>query len=146
MPAQWAPNDLLFYKGGQFPAHYIKGAFVAFHGSINREPYPQATCIAAFIPFENGKHFGRWEVFADGFSEQEIILNMKDAAYRPMGPSLGPEGSLFISDSKKGKIWKVSFQGDPSSFGIKDRLVLERRKAMSHYRRPNIQRDFISEN
>ena len=71
---------------------------------------------------------------------------MKDAVYRPIGLSVGPEGSLYISDSKKGKIWKVSFQGDPSSFGIKDRLVLERRKVMSHLRTPNIQRDFIPVN
>ena len=108
-----------------------------------REPYPQAGYIVAFIPFENGKPFGRWEVFADGFSEQEIIINMEDATYRPMGLSEGPDGSLYISDSKKGKIWKVSFQGDPLSFGIKDRLVVERRKSMSHLRTPNIQRDFI---
>ena len=136
----------MFYKGDQFPAHYKKGAFVAFHGSTNRGPYPQAGYIVAFIPFENGKPFGRWEVFADGFSEQEIIINMKDATYRPMGLSEGPEGSLYISDSKKGKIWKVSFLGDPSSFGIKDRLVVERRKAMSHLRTPNIQKDFIPAN
>ena len=71
---------------------------------------------------------------------------MKDASYRPMVLSLGPEGSLYISDSKKGKIWKVSFQGDPSSFGIKDRLVLERIKVTSNLRTPNIQSDFIPVN
>ena len=71
---------------------------------------------------------------------------MKDATYRPIGLSEGPEGSLFISDSKKGKIWKVSFQGDPSSFGIKDRLVLERIKVTSNLRTPNIQSDFIPVN
>ena len=40
---------------------------------------------------------------------QTIIKNMKDATYRPMGLSEGPEGSLYISDSKKGKIWRGSF-------------------------------------
>ena len=38
---------------------------------------------------------------------------MENANYRPMRLSEGLEGSLYISDSKKGKIWKVSFQGDP---------------------------------
>ena len=65
---------------------------------------------------------------------------------RPMGLSEGPDGSLYISDSKKGKIWKVSFQGDPLSFGIKDRLVLERIKVTSNLRTPNIQSDFIPVN
>ena len=119
MPAHWAPNDLLFYKGDQFPAHYKKGAFVAFHGSTNRGPYPQAGYIVAFIPFENGKPFGRWEVFADGFSEQEIIIKMKDATYRPMGLSEGPEGSLYISDSKKVKIWIFFFKVIPLLLELK---------------------------
>ncbi|HMB73810.1 MAG TPA: PQQ-dependent sugar dehydrogenase, partial [Gammaproteobacteria bacterium] len=37
-PAHWAPNDLLFYTGEQFPERYRGGAFIAFHGSWNREP------------------------------------------------------------------------------------------------------------
>jgi glucose/arabinose dehydrogenase len=40
-PAHWAPNDLLLYYGAQFPAAYRGGAFIAFHGSWNRAPFPQ---------------------------------------------------------------------------------------------------------
>src|SRR5438309_1986598 len=40
-PAHWAPNDLALYYGSQFPAHYRGGAFIAFHGSWNRAPFPQ---------------------------------------------------------------------------------------------------------
>lgn len=120
MPAHWAPNDLLFYKGEQFPDRYKEGAFVAFHGSTNRNPYPQAGYIVAFIPFENGKPFGRWEVFADGFSGVDVIREMADAKFRPVGLAEGPEGALFISDSKKGRIWKVTFEGDKDAFGIRE--------------------------
>jgi glucose/arabinose dehydrogenase len=42
LPAHWAPNDLLFYTGDMFPDRYKNGAFIAFHGSTNRGPYPQA--------------------------------------------------------------------------------------------------------
>ena len=38
LPAHWAPNDLLFYTGSQFPDRYKDGAFIAFHGSTNRSP------------------------------------------------------------------------------------------------------------
>src|SRR5262245_38847178 len=41
-PAHWAPNDLVIYEAGQFPAAYRGGAFIAFHGSWNRAPSPQA--------------------------------------------------------------------------------------------------------
>ena len=37
-PGHWAPNDLYFYQGNQFPARYKNGAFIAFHGSTNRAP------------------------------------------------------------------------------------------------------------
>ena len=143
MPAHWAPNDLLFYKGEQFPDRYKEGAFVAFHGSTNRNPYPQAGYIVAFIPFENGKPFGRWEVFADGFSGVDVIQEMTDAKFRPVGLAEGPEGALFISDSKKGRIWKVTFDRDKDAFGIRDRMVVERRKARSHLRTPDEKRDLL---
>ena len=143
MPAHWAPNDLLFYKGKQFPDRYKEGAFVAFHGSTNRNPYPQAGYIVAFIPFENGKPFGRWEVFADGFSGVDVIQEMADAKFRPVGLAEGPEGALFISDSKKGRIWKVTFDRDKDAFGIRDRMVVERRKARSHLRTPDEKRDLL---
>src|SRR5260221_184962 len=51
----WAPNDLLFYHGDQFPEHYKHGAFVAFHGSTNRAPYPQSGYFVGFVPFKNGE-------------------------------------------------------------------------------------------
>ena len=41
-PGHWGPNDLLFYTGTQFPEKYRGGAFIAFHGSWNRDPEPQA--------------------------------------------------------------------------------------------------------
>ena len=41
-PAHWAPNDLLFYDGEQYPARFRDGVFVVFHGSWNRAPLEQA--------------------------------------------------------------------------------------------------------
>jgi len=93
-PGHWAPNDLMFYTGNQFPEHYKNGAFIAFHGSTNRSPYPQAGYFVCFVPFAKGETQGRWEVFADGFAGAEPIVNVSDAVYRPMGIATGPDGSL----------------------------------------------------
>jgi len=136
LPAHWAPNDLLFYTGDQFPARYKKGAFIAFHGSTNRTPYPQAGYIVAFIPFENGKPTGKWEVFADGIAGVDIIPNMVDAIGRPMGLAEGPDGSLYISESKKGKIWRVVFNGDTDNFGKEQLAEMEKRKSRSYIKTP----------
>jgi glucose/arabinose dehydrogenase len=34
-PAHWAPVDIMFYSGKEFPKKYDGGAFIAFHGSWN---------------------------------------------------------------------------------------------------------------
>jgi glucose/arabinose dehydrogenase len=109
-PAHWAPNDLVFYSGTQFPAHYRNGVFVAFHGSWNRAPLPMAGYNITFVPFTDGKP-GKYEVFADGFMGKKPIMNPGDAVSRPGGLAVGPDGSLYIAEDVKGKIWRVTYTG-----------------------------------
>ncbi len=143
-PAHWAPNDLLFYQGDQFPLRYKNGAFIAFHGSTNRGPYPQAGYIVAFVPFKNGKPSGAWEVFADGFAGVDTIVNVSDAQYRPMGLAEGPDGSLYISDSKKGKIWRVMYKEDKSKFSDAALVKMEQRKnTATNIKTPDPVKDII---
>jgi glucose/arabinose dehydrogenase/cytochrome c553 len=127
-PAHFAPNDLLFYKGKQFPARYKNGAFVAFHGSTDRAPYPQAGYIIAFVPFKDGLPSGPWEVFADGFARVDPIMNVSNAVYRPMGLAEGPDGSLYVSDTEKGRIWRIMYKGDKKNFGTAQLAAMEKRK------------------
>jgi glucose/arabinose dehydrogenase len=108
-PAHWAPNDLLFYSGKNFPAKYNHGAFIAFHGSWNRAPEPQAGYKVVFQPMKNGKANGAYEVFVDGFAGEMEDNSPRNAKYRPVGLAVGPDGSLFVSDSQKGRIWRISY-------------------------------------
>ncbi len=110
-PGHLAPNDLLFYTGDQFPERYKNGAFIAFHGSWNRTPEPQKGYFVVFVPFKDGQPYGDWEIFAEGFAGTEVVKSSKDAKHRPMGLAIGPDGSLYVADSTKGKIWKVSYTG-----------------------------------
>ena len=143
-PGHFAPNDLLFYTGDQFPEHYKNGAFIAFHGSTSSDPYPQTGYFIGFVPMQNGKATGPWEVFADGFAGIDKIVNTSDAAYRPMGLAMGPDGSLYISDSEKGKIWRVMYKGDKSKFGKTQLADMEKRKlTASNIKTPHITEDII---
>lgn len=141
LPAHWAPNDLMFYTGSQFPDRYKDGAFIAFHGSTNRGPYPQAGYIVAFIPFKEGKPSGNLEVFADGFTGTDLVKQMKDSKYRPMGLAQGPDGSLYISESKNGKIWRVIFNGDKLNFDNEALKQMESLKQKSYLRIPDKELD-----
>ncbi|MEQ6121957.1 c-type cytochrome [Reichenbachiella sp. MALMAid0571] len=135
-PGHWAPNDLHFYQGEQFPEHYKNGAFIAFHGSTIRSPYSQSGYFIGFVPFEGSKP-KNWEVFADGFTQVEKIINTTDAGYRPMGIAMGPDGSLYISESEQGKVWRIMYKGDKKNFGSKQLAKMEERKKEPHIRTPD---------
>jgi glucose/arabinose dehydrogenase len=108
-PGHWAPNDLLLYDGRQFPAAYQGGAFIAFHGSWNRAPFPQGGYNVVFQPLADGKASGPFVVFADGFAG--AVKEPGRAAHRPSGLAVGPDGALYISDDQRGRIWRVTYRG-----------------------------------
>ncbi|NND32762.1 MAG: c-type cytochrome [Saprospiraceae bacterium] len=140
-PGHWAPMEVHFYQGDQFPERYKHGAFVAFHGSTDRSPYPQAGYIVCFVPLESGRATSGWEVFADGFTGVDTVVNTSDALYRPMGLATGPDGSLYISESNRGKIWRVMFKGDRDKFGADDLIGMELRKSRSYIKTPDPEKD-----
>lgn len=110
-PAHSAPVDVIFYTSGQFPTHYNGGAFIAFHGSWNRSPLPQEPSNVTFQPFANGKPSGKPEIFASNFAGKSPLMNSADAVARADGVAQAPDGSIFITDSQKGKVWHVFYRG-----------------------------------
>ena len=102
-PAHWAPLAIAFYPSDAFGAKYKNGLFVAFHGSWNRAPLPQAGYRVVFAPFSDGKATGEYETFATGRGGATDL--------RASGVAVGTDGSLYISADKNGKIWKVSEEG-----------------------------------
>jgi len=109
-PAHWAPLDLAFYGDTAFPAHYRGGAFIAFHGSWNRAPFPQQGYNVVFVPFSHGKPSGKYEIFADGFAGG--TKDPGQAAHRPAGVAVGADGALYVSDDVRGRIWRVTYHGN----------------------------------
>lgn len=108
-PGHWAPNALLFYHGNLFPDRYKNGVFIAFHGSWNRAPLKQGGFFVAFVPFKDGKPSDTWEIFADGFTGSKVVMSPNDAKHRPMGLAEGPDGSLYISDSVEGTVYRILY-------------------------------------
>lgn len=105
--AHWAPLGITFYKGRAFPEAYRGGAFIASHGS-RFAPDAQGDLPGynvIFQPFDGERPSGDYQEFATGFAGDERPLP-EAARYRPVGP----DGSLFISDDKVGRVWKVFHQ------------------------------------
>lgn len=109
-PAHMAPNGLLFYTGNMFPERYKNGAFVAFHGSWNRNETGQKGFFVAFVPFKDGKPSGKWEIFANGFAGVAKVESTRDAKHRPCSLAQAPDGSLYITDDSKGTLYHVTYK------------------------------------
>jgi glucose/arabinose dehydrogenase len=103
-PAHWEPMAMLF-ADKSLPEKYRDGAFVAFHGSSHRAPLPEDGYAVAFVPFRNGVPSMEFELFADGFAG--AMKSPAGARSRPSGLALGSDGSLYVSDDKGGRIWKI---------------------------------------
>jgi glucose/arabinose dehydrogenase len=97
-PGHWAPMSLAFYPGAQFGPGYQGGVFVAFHGSWNRAPLPQAGFRVVFVPFADGKSTGSYQTFA----------TRQGGRFRPVGLAVGKDGSLFVSADDRRTIWRVA--------------------------------------
>jgi len=110
-PAHWAPNDLIFYRGAGFPERYRGGAFVAWHGSWNRAPLPQAGYRVTFQPLRDGKPSGPPEDFMVGFAGTDSLKRPSDARYRPGGLAVGPDGALYVVEGVAGRVWRITRSG-----------------------------------
>jgi len=69
-----------------------------------------------FQPLADGMPSGDFVVFADGFAG--AVKEPGQAAHRPSGLAVAPDGALFISDDAHGRIWRVTFRGGPAVTAI----------------------------
>ena len=106
--AHSAPIAMVFYTGTQFPADYRGSAFVALHGSWNREN-PTGYKVVRVV-FRDGQP-DRFEDFLTGF----LVDNNKAQIGRPAGLAVTRDGALLVSDDANGVIYRVSYAGPKTS-------------------------------
>jgi glucose/arabinose dehydrogenase len=97
-----ASLGMRFYTGTMFPEAYRGGIFIAEHGSWNRST-PIGYRIT-FVPVREGRATA-YTVFAEGW------LKGLAAWGRPVDLEVMPDGSLLVSDDKKGAIYRITYEG-----------------------------------
>ncbi len=102
-----AALGIVFYNGKMFPKKYRGDAFVAFHGSWNREKLTGYKIIR--IDFDKkGRLKNRgYEDFISGWLPDE---NSREVWGRPVGLLVLEDGSMLITDDGAKKIWRVSYE------------------------------------
>jgi len=104
LQSHFASLQMLFYNGKQFPSDYTGDAFAAQHGSWNRAHRAGYEVIR--VPMKNGHATGEYEDFLTGF------VNPDGTVWgRPVGVTLGNDGSLFVTDDGTNSVWHVIYTG-----------------------------------
>jgi len=100
----FASLQMTFYTGKQFPAEYRGDAFAAEHGSWNRAKRSGYEVIR--VPMKDGQATGEYEDFLTGFVRPDGKV-----WGRPVGVTVGNDGSLFVTDDGTNSVWHVSYTG-----------------------------------
>jgi len=104
LQSHFASLEMTFYEAKQFPEEYRGDIFAAEHGSWNRKKRTGYEVIR--VPLTKGKATGEYEDFLTGF----VTADGKVWG-RPVGVTVGNDGSLFVSDDGSKSIWRVSYTG-----------------------------------
>ncbi len=107
--AHVASLGMRFYVGGMFPRQYKKQIFIAEHGSWNRSSKSGYRVMLVTL---DGHQAVSYEVFAEGW------LQGQKAWGRPVDIEHVADGSLLVSDDKAGAIYRIYYDGGPSSMAV----------------------------
>lgn len=99
-PPRSTPMGIHFYRGRMFPRQYRGDLFVAEHGS--RDPAPPTGSRVLHIHFDEDRPVST-RVFAEGWLQDDRPWG------RPVDIAELADGSLLISDSEAGAIYRVTY-------------------------------------
>lgn len=98
-PGHWAPMAIVFGPARELGSTYDEGVFIAFHGSWNRAPLPQAGFRVIWQPLRGGVPSGGYQTIMRGASDPTSV--------RPTGLAIGPDGSLYVAADANQTIWRI---------------------------------------
>jgi glucose/arabinose dehydrogenase len=100
----FAPLQIAFYTGSQFPTPYRGDLFVASHGSWNKAVRGGYELLRVRI--SNGVATGAYEDFMTGF------VNPDGTVWgRPAGVCIGTDGAIYVADDTSNTIWRITYTG-----------------------------------
>lgn len=98
-----APLGVKFYTGSMFPEAYRGQVLIAEHGSWNRSKEAGKTGYRLTLVRLDGNKAVAYEPFVEGWLDGDEVIG------RPVDLLVAPDGSLLVSDDKRGAIYRISY-------------------------------------
>jgi glucose/arabinose dehydrogenase len=98
-----APLGMEFYDGTQFPQEYRNQVFLAEHGSWNRSK--KIGYRISLVRLDTSGTAISYEPFVEGWLQGEQDWG------RPVDLEMMPDGSMLVSDDKRGVIYRIKYSG-----------------------------------
>jgi glucose/arabinose dehydrogenase len=95
-----APLGMTFSMNSPVPKKFANGAFIAEHGSWNRDFFNGYKIV--YVPFENGVPAGMVQDVVTGFIDGDQVHG------RPVGVGIDGTGALLIADDAGNTVWRVA--------------------------------------
>jgi len=99
-----APLGIKFYTGTMFPDEYKGHAFIAEHGSWNRDK--KIGYRISLVKLENNQAVS-YKTFANGWLDDDTQSNWG----RPVDVLILDDGSMLVSDDQAGAIYRITYAG-----------------------------------
>lgn len=103
-----ASLEMTFYTAttgaAAFPAEYQGDAFVALHGSWNRNTRTGYKIIRVRV--NNGVPTGEYDDFLTGF-----VVNNSSVWGRPVGVTVAHDGALLVTEDGNRTMWRIAYTG-----------------------------------
>jgi len=98
--AHMAPLGMAFYRRGNLPPRYRDSLFIAFHGLWNRSD-PAGYKVVRLGLSQEGEITSQ-EDFISGWLQSDGSVSG-----RPVDLEVSPEGDLYLSDDKRGVVYRI---------------------------------------
>jgi glucose/arabinose dehydrogenase len=108
--AHTSPLGLAFHDGTGLPAALGPSLFVAFHGSWDHSTGVGYKVVRLPIDAQ-GQPEGPPQEFALGWLMRPQEPTHSDAWGRPVDVAVGPDGALYVSDDKRGVVYRLAYTG-----------------------------------